>query len=353
MSKNKDEKPEEVEQTEEVNNEPIKKEPISKPEKQKNKLPLSLKYYTKLDDLLQFLYPTHVLHPNSTLRLFVYAEYGPLYNHHSYHQCLCNKCKTKCKQIRKENDIAKQLYYGKILIGTKECPLKLDEDKMDIDNKLNWLCDKCIRHCSTVFHLKSGANNLHIVSDSELSKMEQEIKRKDLLSIFISRKEQLENPLNMEEEEELIQNQPLRVKHVPKLTKQQITKIFSQLPIYKLPANVSTEPAEEIKTDNNENQEGIDPENTETLQNPDVATEKETAKDDNAGINDEESNENEEEKQDTDNKETGNINLQEKEEEEEEGEDVLSFYDISRVVRKVREERRKDLYRRSVTTQDP
>eukprot|EP01084_Bolivina_argentea_P122355 216817_1 len=91
------------EQTEETANDIENEETIKNdtPNKTK-KLPLPVKYYVKLDDLLAFLYPTHILHPHSTLRLFLYAEYGPLYNHHSYHQCLCLECKEKCKQIRKK-----------------------------------------------------------------------------------------------------------------------------------------------------------------------------------------------------------------------------------------------------------
>lgn len=342
---------------EEIEQIQIEKEPTPEPEKPKHKLPLPLKYYTKLDDLMQFLYPTHVLHPNSTLRLFLYAEYGPLYKHHSY-QCLCNECKAKCKAIRKENDIAKQLYYGKILIGTDECPLKLDENgnlENKDENKLNWLCNKCIHRCSTVWNLKSGPKNLHIVSDSELTKMEQEIQRNDLLSTFVSKKEQLYNPLTVKEEEELIQRQPYRVKHVPQLSKAEIIKIFSKLPIYRLPVDIPEEPKPEIQEnaenpdestgDQNEN------ENAEMPSKPDtkaVNAQKETCEDQNKDEENPDNPENpEEHKQEMVDPETNGIV------EEDEGEEVLSFYDISAVVRKVREARKKDLFRRGVTTQDP
>ena len=346
---NKDDTEQNEETANDDQNQEIKEVAPSKPE---YKLPLARKYYVKLEDLLTFLYPTHVLHPNSTLRLFLYAEYGPLYNHHSY-QCLCNQCRLKCKQIRKDNDIAKQLYYGKLLIGTKECPLYIDQNQT-INPKLSWLCDKCIIRCSTVFNLKSGPKNLHIVSDSELTKMEQEIKRKDLLSMFVSRKEELENPLTVEEEEELIQRQPLRVKHVPKLTKQQIIDIFSQLPTYKLPKDTPKEPtpeppAEDQNQDDPENSDNADDANKPKQEQQDnKKSEKEKENTDKDNENENENGNNEEMIENE--QEQANI---EEAEEEEEGDEVVSFYDISAVVRKVRNERKKDLFRRSVTTQDP
>eukprot|EP01083_Nonionella_stella_P008736 25249_1 len=318
--------------------------------KQQPKLQLPRKYYVQLDDLLQFLYPKHILHPHSTLRLFLFAEYGPLYNHHSYHQCLCAQCKQKCKEIRKQNENAKQLFLGKILIGTATLDVN--------DESLAWLCNKCRRHCSTVQHLKSGSKNLHIVSDSELSKMEVDIKRQDLLSCFVSKKEQLFDPLTVEEEEELIQRQPLRVKHVPQLAKQQIINIFSKLPKHKLTTQIQTETDkpppteleinETIADDAQQNEDNKDePQNVQ-----ETAPEKEPDLDEQNTEN--ETNE-DEENGNTDETEVDKIDEEEvkEEQEEEEGIEALSFYDISNVVRKVRQERKKDLVRRSITTQDP
>ena len=299
-----------------------------------NDLPLPSKFYVKVEDLMPFLYPAHALHPHSTLRLFLYAEYGPLYCHHSYHQCLCNECKVKCKSIRSQNATAKQLYFGKILIGTDT--LSVDDESLD------WMCSKCKVHCSTIHHLKSGPKNLHIVSDSELTKMEQEIQRNDLLSCFVSRKEQLSNPLTTEEENELIGKQPLRVKFVPHLSKQDILKLFHKLPIYKMKAQIPEQPEPEQQTAEDSN---VNPEN-ETDGDVDAVeqTETEDAVQPNA---DDAENEIVDESKAADEMETA------MEEQEDEGEDVLSFYDISAVVRKVRAERTKDLKRRSVTTQDP
>ncbi len=274
MSKDQPEKKEDAEQAEvTLNEEPSTKDALST---QKSKLPLPRRFYVAMSDLLQFLYPKHVLHPHPTLRLFLFAEYGPLYGHHSFAHCLCSECKVKCKGIRKENESAKQLFYGKVLIGTAALETN--------DESLDWLCSECRSHCCSVRHLKSGHKNMHIVTDSEITKMEQEMARKDIISCFVTKKEELSNPLSMKDEEELFQRLPLRVKRVPKLSKQEMVGLFSKLPAYKL-----------YKSGCIENEE----------------------------------------------------------EEEEEPEDVLSFYDISRVVRRVRESRKKDIFRRSVTSEDP
>lgn len=308
-------------------NQETEQQPTKTPKTSSNGLPLPSKFYVKSDDLIQFLYPAHSLHPNSTLRLFLFAEYGPLYNHHSYHQCLCLDCKQKCKSIRSQNATAKQLYFGKILIGTES--LQIDDESLD------WICPKCKLHCSTVHHLKSGPKNLHIVSNSELLQMEQEVTRNDLLSCFVSRKEQLSNPLSVEEEDELIGRQPMRVKYVPKLSKQNILDIFQKLPTYKMKAAVPEEPEIEVIPD-------VDADAVDGVEKP---TEIENQ--------DPPQNEEEENVDAVDESKVDEEVVAEQEEEEDEGEDVMSFYDISAVVRKVREERKKDLKRRSVTKQDP
>jgi len=313
--------------------------PAAKPKSNDNGLPLPSKFYVKVPDLMDFLYPADALHPHATLRLFLYAEYGPLFNHHSY-ECLCNKCKQKCKSLRSTNDTAKQLYFGKILIGTDS--LKIDDESLD------FLCSKCKLHCSTIHHLKSGPRNLHIVNKSELTKMEQEIQRNDLLSCFVSRKEQLSNPLTVEEEDELIGRQPLRVKFVPNLSKQDILDLFQKLPIYKMKTNTSTETEPEQNTTvNDADADGVD---DAVDAEPAVESKQEKHENVDANATDAENVEDNENLQDAVT-ESG-ANGADKEEEDE-GEDVLSFYDISAVVRKVREQRKKDLMRRSVTTQDP
>lgn len=68
-----------------------------------NKPELPLKYYVSMNDLLTFLFPKYKLHPNAMLRLYIFAEYGPLYKHHSYHTCLCFPCQKLCKSLRKTN----------------------------------------------------------------------------------------------------------------------------------------------------------------------------------------------------------------------------------------------------------
>jgi len=305
-------------------------QPTTNTKSSNNGLALPSKFYVKVPDLMQFLYPANALHPNATLRLFLFAEYGPLYNHHSYHQCLCNECKLKCKSIRSTNPTAKQLYFGKILIGTDS--LHIDDESLD------WMCSKCKVHCSTVHHLKSGPKNLHIVSDSELTKMEQEIQRHDLLSCFVSRKEQLSNPLTTEEENDLLGKQPLRVKYVPKLSKHDILKLFQRLPTYKMKVEIpeETEPEMAVNVDGavdgvEETEPAVESNEAKPTEIENVDAEKDTVDD---------------------------FKVEEQIEAEEpveelEGEDVMSFYDISAVVRRVRAHRTMDLKRRSVTTQDP
>jgi len=290
-------------------------------------LPLPSKFYVRPRDLLQFLYPAHWLHPNATLRLFLYAEHGPLFNHHSYHQCLCMDCKEKCKAVRKQNDVAKQLYFGKMLIGTASGP------KVG-DASLEWMCSKCNEHCSTVHHLVSGPKNLHIVSDSEITEMEHAMQRHDILSSFVSQREQLRSPLTTEEEDELIGRQPLRVKFVPNLSRERITDILSKLPSFRMKAETepTAEPTEPTETE------------TEPKEEPETETEAETEKEAEPEANPEANADGAEEAESAEEPPT---------EEEDEGEEVLSFYDISAIVRRVREQRRKDLKQRSVTTQDP
>ena len=215
------EQPNEDEETEQKNDKEQQNEnPLENATESKLKLPL--KYYIKSDDLLNILYLQHMIHPNATLRLFIFAEYGPLFNQHSYHQCLCGECRQICKQKRKENTSAKELYFGTVLIGSKQ--LKID------DESLNWLCAKCRIHCSSIYHIKSGQN--HIVSDSELLKMESEIQRSDILSSFVSKQERLCNPLSIAEENEVIHGQ--KKKNVPILTRDQVLALLQKLETFKL-----------------------------------------------------------------------------------------------------------------------
>jgi hypothetical protein len=52
----------------------------------------------KLQDIIKFLFPSGVQHPNSPTRLFLLADYGPLYAEHAYSSCLCATCMKKCRE---------------------------------------------------------------------------------------------------------------------------------------------------------------------------------------------------------------------------------------------------------------
>jgi len=293
------------------------------------KLPLARQFYLTRDELMGFLFPPGELHPHSTLRLFVFAEYGPTHSHHSFAQCLCSECQHKCKTIRRENEIAKQLFYGKILIGTPSLPLD--------DPALDWLCEDCRTHCATTHHLHSGQRNLHVVSPTELSTMEQALNRKDVFSCLVSRKEELWNPLTAEEEDELFNTQPLRVKHIPKLSKPEIIGILNKLPTYL----AYPEASESAKSEIVEKVLAVD-EEAEPTEEPSTKKEEE--------------NENEELKEEAESAQSEKVEnamIAVEEDEEEEPTEVLSFYDIQRVVKKVRDTRIKSLFKRSITTQDP
>lgn len=51
-----------------------------------------------VDAVLRFCFPQHILHPRSTGRLYVLAEYGPACDIHSY-ECLCPECKVKTQEV--------------------------------------------------------------------------------------------------------------------------------------------------------------------------------------------------------------------------------------------------------------
>lgn len=165
--------------------------------------------------------------------------------------------------------------------------------------------------------------------------MEQAINRKDIFSCFVSRKEELSNPLTQKQENELFNAQPLRVKDVPKLSKRDILGIFSKLPTYL----AFDEPPKSSKSETvDENVVDVAAEETE---------EREAEQTDEPSIK-----ENDEAEQEP-MKENVDADVDVVAEKEIEPTEVLSFYDISRVVKKVRETRIKDLFRRSVTTHDP
>lgn len=117
------------------------------------------------------------------------------------------------------------MIHGKVLIGNNDLSLT--------NETLDWLCKKCYKHCQTISHLTSGFKHMHIVSEWELKKMEEEFKRKDLLSLYMSSKEKYLVPLTIDDENEILGLLPLHIQNsIPKCNQNDIIQLLQPLARY-------------------------------------------------------------------------------------------------------------------------
>jgi hypothetical protein len=51
-----------------------------------------------VDNILKFMFPPNLEHPNSTGRLDLFALYGPTVHYHSVDSCFCKECMAIAKK---------------------------------------------------------------------------------------------------------------------------------------------------------------------------------------------------------------------------------------------------------------
>eukprot|EP00455_Lapot_gusevi_P014311 TRINITY_DN17103_c0_g3_i1.p1 TRINITY_DN17103_c0_g3~~TRINITY_DN17103_c0_g3_i1.p1 ORF type:complete len:335 (-),score=44.09 TRINITY_DN17103_c0_g3_i1:276-1280(-) len=162
-----------------------------------------------LQDIIKFLFPSNIQHPNSSSRLFILAENGPLYAEHSYYACLCGKCKNECRDRRNQSPLCRQIYGGHHITP-------------DMLAELTWICDVCAEHITSIVHLKGGPGGRHIVSDQELAQMEIFLRRNDVLALYLPK----DRCLSVREQQELLDELPANHRKPHNYTVEEIVSMF-------------------------------------------------------------------------------------------------------------------------------
>ena len=154
----------------------------------------------KLDDLLKFIFPSNLEHPDTTGRLDLFGLYGPIVNWHSIERCFCKKCYAHVKNIidknsekqlastfiNSESSFNKTAGFSQTKIQTsklKKGPIRLIKET-DIDSIRLSLCDKCRDHVEKFTHLPSGREGQYLTSDIEINQMIYEINRTDIYKLL-------------------------------------------------------------------------------------------------------------------------------------------------------------------------
>lgn len=171
-----------------------------------------------LEQILKFIMPPNLEHPNINSRLDLFGAFGPVKNHHSIDVCLCKNCRKfgieylegflarKLDEKKQKLGISTKSFAGlsgKTMRGgvtTKTSTSKQKEDPklkfapmrlLDEEGILNiWddMCKKCQEHCGAYVHLVGGRHGQHILTDSEIDTMAAEINRKDILEVLMADK---------------------------------------------------------------------------------------------------------------------------------------------------------------------
>ncbi len=168
-------------------------------------------HYITVEDIIQFCFPNGVLFPDSTDRLFMIAEYGPLFRLQNRFTGLCKDSINMMEAQRHKDKFAMKIFRGEAFTYAeiKDCKWITDEDKHAAKKNV----------C-----LKGGPANEAILTNTDIKALAAAMVRYDIMRVY-----ECPKTMGLEEQEEYIKAIPAHKRRRDNMTKPEVAELFTKV----------------------------------------------------------------------------------------------------------------------------
>lgn len=165
-------------------------------------------HFITVDEILQFCFPESILFPNSTDRLFMIADLGPLFHLQNRFTGLCEESVRSMEKLRHSDPLAKRIFRGEAFTyeEIKDAPWITDEDKQRAAKNVS---------------LKGGPGNESILTNSDIKELAAAMVRYDIMRVY-----ECPKTLSLEEQLEIIKNIPKHKRRRDNMKKTDVVALF-------------------------------------------------------------------------------------------------------------------------------